>query len=181
MKIYTKTGDKGQTSLFGGQRVWKDDLRISSYGTIDELNSMIGLAITEVVYEEILDLLKRIQNRLFTVGADLATPFEKSLHIDRVDEKYITESEKDIDYFSSKIPELRQFILPGGTKAAAILNLCRTICRRAERNVITLSKSEEINYNVVIYLNRLSDLFFVLARFDNYVNNVPDVIWDKNL
>lgn len=179
MKIYTKTGDKGETSLFGGQRVWKDDLRIESYGTVDELNSLIGLALTETVYEEIQEVLKRIQNKLFTVGADLATPEDKKIHIKRVDQSFIDESEKDIDYFSSKVPELREFVLPGGTKAAALLHVCRTVCRRAERNIIALNKSVAINGNILVYLNRLSDLFFVLARFDNYVNGTPDIKWNK--
>ncbi len=179
MKIYTKTGDKGETSLFGGQRVWKDDLRIESYGTVDELNSLIGLALTETVYEEIQEVLKRIQNKLFTVGADLATPEDKKIHIKRVDQSFIDESEKDIDYFSSKVPELREFVLPGGTKAAALLHVCRTVCRRAERNIIALNKSVAINDNILVYLNRLSDLFFVLARFDNYVNGTPDIKWNK--
>ena len=179
MKIYTKTGDKGETSLFGGQRVWKDDLRIESYGTVDELNSLIGLALTETVYEEIQEVLKRIQNKLFTVGADLATPEDKKIHIKRVDQSFIDESEKDIDYFSSKVPELREFVLPGGTKAAALLHVCRTVCRRAERNIIALNKSVAINDNILVYLNRLSDLFFVLAKFDNYVNGTPDIKWNK--
>ncbi|HPN38569.1 MAG TPA: cob(I)yrinic acid a,c-diamide adenosyltransferase [Melioribacteraceae bacterium] len=179
MKIYTKTGDKGETSLFGGQRVWKDDLRIESYGTVDELNSLIGLTLTETVYEEIQEVLKRIQNKLFTVGADLATPDDKKIRIDRVSKSFIDESEKDIDYFNSKVPELREFILPGGTKSAALLHVCRTVCRRAERNVIALNKSVAINENILVYLNRLSDLFFVLARFDNYVNGTPDIKWNK--
>ncbi len=181
MKIYTKTGDKGETSLFGGQRVWKDDLRIETYGTVDELNSLIGVAVTEIVYEELIEVLQRIQNRLFTVGADLATPIEKNLHIKRVDNSFIDECEKDIDNFNSKIPELKEFILPGGTKGSAMLHLCRTVCRRAERKVITLSKGVEIGTNIIIYLNRLSDLFFVLARFENFVNGIPDISWNKQI
>ncbi|MFH0733531.1 MAG: cob(I)yrinic acid a,c-diamide adenosyltransferase [bacterium] len=179
MKIYTKTGDKGQTSLFGGQRVWKDDLRIEAYGTVDELNSLIGVAITEIVYEDVIEVLQKIQNRLFTVGADLATPAEKSLKIQRVNNVFIEECEKDIDNFSSKIPELKEFILPGGTKGSALLHLCRTVCRRAERKVITLTKEVDLGVNVLIYLNRLSDLFFVLARFENFVNSVSDIKWKK--
>lgn len=179
MKIYTKTGDKGETSLFGGQRVWKDDLRIETYGTVDELNSFMGLTVTETQNKELEEVLKKIQNKLFTVGADLATPDDKKIHIERVTQSFIEEAEKDIDYFSSKVPELREFILPGGTKVASLLHVCRTICRRAERNVIRLNKTVAINNNILVYLNRLSDLFFVLARFDNFVNGTPDIKWNK--
>lgn len=179
MKIYTKTGDKGETSLFGGQRVWKDDLRIESYGTVDELNSLIGLTLSEPCYDDIKAVLLRIQNNLFILGADLATPEDKKVKIDRIGENLIEESERDIDYFSVRIPELKEFILPGGTKVASLLHLCRTVCRRAERNVIKLNKVVSINQNIIVYLNRLSDLFFVMARFDNYVNGVSDIKWKK--
>ncbi len=180
MKIYTKTGDKGETSLFGGERVLKDSLRIESYGTIDELNSFIGLAITEVLDKEVLNLLGKIQNMLFNVGADLATPDlerNKKLKVKRVTVDYAEEIEKAIDYFESKLTPLQNFILPGGSKAAAILHVCRTVARRAERRVIRLNNTEQVGENLIIFLNRLSDLFFVLSRFENKISKVPDITW----
>ena len=180
MKIYTKTGDKGETSLFGGERVLKDSLRIESYGTIDELNSFIGLAITEVLDKEVLNLLGKIQNMLFNVGADLATPDlerNKKLKVKRVTADYAEEIEKAIDYFESKLAPLQNFILPGGSKAAAILHICRTVARRAERRVIGLNNTEQVGENLIIFLNRLSDLFFVLSRFENKISKVPDITW----
>lgn len=182
MKIYTKGGDKGETGLFGGQRVQKDSLRIDSYGTIDELNSFIGLAVLEVKEEGIKNLLSRIQNQLFTLGSDLAAPDtekNKKYNIPRVSEEFYLKLEEDIDRFESLNDEIRFFILPGGTKGSSLLHICRTICRRAERIVVSLSKTEEINTNIIIYLNRLSDLFFVLARYENKVNGVEDIKWEK--
>lgn len=180
MKIYTKTGDKGETGLFGGQRVSKDHPRICAYGTVDELNSFIGLAIIEVKNQEVKDLLFNIQNKLFTIGSDLATPeTEKNskLKIQRADKSFIDELEKQIDYFSEKLEPLRNFILPGGTKASALLHICRTISRRAEREVVVLKKMDSISDIILIYLNRLSDLFFVLSRFENQVSGIPDTKW----
>lgn len=182
MKIYTKGGDKGETGLFGGERVSKDSLRIDSYGTIDELNSFIGLAIIEVKDGDIKKLLSRIQNQLFTLGSDLATPDterNKKFNVPRVKEDLVLELEKEIDMFESRNDEIRFFILPGGTKGSTLLHICRTICRRAERNVVSLSKTEEINTNIIIYLNRLSDLFFVLGRYENKINGVEDIKWEK--
>ena len=182
MKIYTKTGDKGETSLFGGQRVPKDDLRIQSYGTVDELNAILGIVVSHLADGEIKNTVLEIQNDLFTLGADLATPMDKGnkgFVIPRVDDVMIAKLEKWIDNFDSKIPELKSFILPGGTKASSVLHFARTVCRRAERNVITLKRSEDIGDKPVIYLNRLSDLLFVLARYENHVNNTPDIVWSK--
>lgn len=182
MKIYTKTGDKGETSLFGGKRVWKDDLRIEAYGSIDELNSIIGIAISEVKNEELIKELRGIQNELFVVGSDLATPIgsdSKKAVVPRVDESYSKRLEGIIDRFDGKLPELKQFILPGGLKGAAILHNARTVCRRAERNVVALSKIENIGTGIVQYLNRLSDLLFVLARFENFSNGIEDILWQK--
>jgi cob(I)alamin adenosyltransferase len=182
MKIYTKGGDKGETGLFGGERVPKNSVRIEAYGTVDELNSFIGLTITEVKSEEIRELLTVIQNQLFTVGSDLATPINeknKKYDIPRVEESFFKNAEDQIDKFDAQLEPLKQFILPGGTKSAAFLNICRTICRRAERRVVALKAGEQINENIVIFLNRLSDLFFVLARFENMISKIPDVIWKK--
>lgn len=180
MKIYTKTGDKGMTSLFGGERVWKDHLRIESYGSVDEINSFIGLALCEITDEDIRGTLKQIQNDLFVVGSDLASPKEKeskSFKIPRVNHDYFEKIESEIDRFNDKLPELKHFILPGGTKGAALLHTARTICRRAERKVITLGKAEKIGDDIAIYLNRLSDFLFVLARYENHVSKTPDVEW----
>ncbi|MFZ5947051.1 MAG: cob(I)yrinic acid a,c-diamide adenosyltransferase [Stygiobacter sp.] len=183
MKIYTKTGDKGETSLFGGKRVWKDDLRISAYGTIDELNAQLGVAITEIKNKELIEILKSIQSELFSVCSDLATPFEnepKNFVIPRIDEKYINKIEKLIDEIEFKLPELKNFILPGGTKGAANLHLARTICRRAEREIVSLKKVEKINPLIEVYINRLSDFLFVLARYENHIENVSDIVWQKS-
>ena len=181
MKIYTKTGDKGETGLFGGERVSKDSPRISAYGTIDELNSYIGYAITQVKDESIRKNLVVIQNYLFTVGSDLATPESqknKKLNITRTPESYYKEIEKMIDHYDSQLDELKNFILPGGSKGASLLHICRTVCRRAEREVVALNNSVTVGDNITIFLNRLSDLFFVLSRFENKVSNHPDTIWN---
>jgi len=182
MKIYTKTGDKGETALFGGERVPKNSLRIEAYGTVDELNSFTGLAVTEAVDSSVKDLLLKIQNQLFTVGSDLATPDtekNKKLKIERTPAEYFEETEKAIDFYSSKLDELRNFILPGGTKSASLLHVCRTVTRRAERIVVALNNTETTSENILIFLNRLSDLFFVLARYENAVSHTPDVEWKK--
>lgn len=181
MKIYTKTGDKGETSLFGGERVSKNHQRICAYGTIDELNSFIGLALTEVKSQEIKDILTDIQNKLFIVGSDLATPqTEKNnkLNIQRTSEKFIIDAEKDIDTISEKLDPLRNFILPGGSKGSALLHICRTITRRAEREIVELKKMDNISDNILVFLNRLSDLFFVLSRYENKVSNIPETKWN---
>ena len=153
MKIYTKTGDKGETGLFGGERVSKSSLRLNAYGTIDELNSFVGLAIIECNCDEIKNLLIDLQNKLFVLGSDLATP----------------ETEKN--------KKLKHFILPGGSRGSALLHICRTISRRAESEVVALKNTEHIGENIVIFLNRLSDLFFVLSRFENKYSNIPDTKW----
>ena len=182
MKIYTKTGDKGETGLFGGERVSKNSLRIEAYGTIDELNAFIGMAVIEVSDKSVKDLLQKIQNWLFSIGADLATPDNektKKLNVFRTPEEYYLYIEKEIDNYESKLDELRNFILPGGTKGAALLHICRTITRRAERMVVALNSTVKIGNNIIIFLNRLSDLFFVLARFDNAVTGTPDIEWKQ--
>lgn len=182
MKIYTKTGDKGETSLFGGRRVWKDDLRISAYGTVDELNAVLGVAISELMNKELIEVIKSIQNDLFTVGSDLASPLDKenkNFVIPRVDAKFIKQLEVLIDKYDSQLPELKNFILPGGLKGSAILHHARTVCRRAEREVVALAKVDGINHEIEVYLNRLSDLLFVLARFENFSSGKNDLHWQK--
>jgi len=180
MKIYTKGGDKGETGLFGGERVPKDFDRIEAYGTIDELNSFIALAVLEIKDIELRTLLEKIQNYLFILGADLSTPdSEKNqkFNIPRITGEHIEIIEKDIDYFDSRNDELKNFIIPGGDKGAVKLHVCRTICRRAERRVVTLGKKENIGENILIFLNRLCDLFFVIARFQNKVSGIEDTKW----
>lgn len=181
MKIYTKTGDKGETGLFGGERVKKNSPRIEAYGTVDELNSFIGMALTEAVDSEVKKILLKIQNELFVVGSDLATPENeknKKLKIKRVPDEFYIDAEKVIDEFENKLEPLKNFILPGGSKAGVMLHVCRTICRRAERRVVELKSMEDINNNIVIFLNRISDLLFVLARYENSISNIPDTKWN---
>ena len=180
MKIYTKTGDKGETGLFGGERVSKNTLRLNAYGTIDELNSFVGLAIIEVKCDEIKNILIDLQNKLFVIGSDLATPEtekNKKLKISRTPDQFILEIEKTIDNLDSQLDELKNFILPGGSKSAALLHVCRTVSRRAEREVVALKNIEKIGDNILIFLNRLSDLLFVLSRFENKYSNIPDTKW----
>lgn len=186
MKIYTRSGDDGETSLFGGRRVPKSDLRIEAYGCVDELNATIGLAralLAEAVPSDELDRqLARVQDRLFNVGADLATPHHAASqrtqsHLQRVEESWVGELEGAIDAVEGRLEPLNSFILPGGTVGAAVLHVARTVCRRAERRVVTLSEREEINPVVVVYLNRLSDLLFVLARLANREAGVADTAW----
>lgn len=180
MKIYTKTGDKGETGLFGGSRVAKDNLRIEAYGTIDELNSVLGVAINDLKDESVISLLKDIQRQLFVAGSDLAAPRDKEnakFKIPRVERQFSQELEHRIDFYTGKLDELRHFILPGGSRGASQLHLARTVCRRAERLVVALNKTVETGGEIIVYLNRLSDLLFVLARYENKVSGVPDVVW----
>lgn len=180
MKIYTKTGDNGETSLFGGKRVRKNNVRIEAYGTVDELNCVMGIARSFNVDKEIEKIVSDIQNQLFALGGDLATPMENNkVKIERIGESDIVRLEQMIDVLSDKLPPLRRFILPGGNKVAAQIHLARTVCRRAERKVYTLSESELVGEFVLKYLNRLSDFLFVLARYVNYSTNSPEIEWNK--
>ena len=176
MKIYTKTGDEGKTSLFDNSRVWKSDQRIMSYGAVDELNSSFGVALSMELDPEIKDILIRLQNDLFIVGSDLANPDMSDNKI-RTTKVMITFLEQKIDLLEPQLEPLTSFILPGGTLLASILHLSRTISRRAETHVIALSQNEEINKDAAIYLNRLSDLMFILARTINQRKNIPDIVW----
>ena len=180
MKIYTKTGDKGDTGLFGGERVSKASDRIDTYGTVDELNSFIGLAVTEVLDSEVKELLIKIQNQLFVLGSDLATPINEKndkLKIQRVTTKFYEDIEAAIDHFDARLEALQNFILPGGSKSASLLHVCRTISRRAERKAVALNDKVKIGDNIIIFLNRLSDLFFVLARYENKCSKIHDIKW----
>jgi cob(I)alamin adenosyltransferase len=178
MKIYTKTGDKGDTSLFGGQRVPKDAQRIEAYGTVDELNSLLGVVRADNRNQQIDEILNRIQNELFELGADLATPRSAATkQIKRIEPKHSDHLEKSIDQLEAHLKPLKTFILPGGLPVAARLHLARTICRRAERTVVRLTRNEDIGDGITMYLNRLSDLLFVMARYANHVANVPETKW----
>ena len=176
MKIYTNTGDDGKTSLFDNSRVWKSHDRIMSYGAIDELNSTLGIAIALDIDPKIKDVLIKIQNDLFVVGSDLANPDMSNTKI-RTTENMVKFLEETIDSFETELDELNSFILPGGTLPASILHLSRTVARRAETYVIALSQNEQITKLSAVYLNRMSDLLFVLARSTNKIKNVPDVVW----
>ncbi|HKY05396.1 MAG TPA: cob(I)yrinic acid a,c-diamide adenosyltransferase [Blastocatellia bacterium] len=175
-KVYTKTGDKGETSLVGGKRVSKASARVSAYGDVDELNSLIGLARSRLADREVDEVLRLIQNDLFTVGADLASPLE--VEVPRVDEQFIETLENYSDSFLSQLEPLREFILPGGTEAGSLLHLARTVARRAERLVVALGEAEELNPNTIVYLNRLSDLLFIVARVVNHRAGVPEEFTD---
>lgn len=176
MKIYTRTGDKGQTSVIGG-RLDKDDIRVESYGTVDEVNSYIGLAVTELeptIFADILEDLEKIQHELFDCGGDLATVSDKAPQ--KLNDEAITYLEERIDAFIAEAPELEKFILPGGSKAAATIHLARTVTRRAERLVVSLTKSGvAVSPLSLQYLNRLSDYFFAVARVINFRLGVKDV------
>ena len=176
MKIYTKTGDEGKTSLFDNSRVWKSDQRIMSYGAVDELNSSLGIALSLELDSEIKAILIKLQNDLFIVGSDLANPNMSDNKI-RTTPEMITFLEQKIDLLEPQLEPLTSFILPGGTLLASILHLSRTISRRAETHVIALSQNEEINKDAAIYLNRLSDLMFIMARAINQRKNISDIVW----
>jgi len=179
MKLYTKTGDDGTTSLFGGQRVDKDHLRVEAYGTVDELNSIVGVARAACDFDDLNEILTSIQNRLFELGADLATPGEGDDLVPRIGETQITELEQWIDRCSEATPELKSFVLPGGAELAARLHQARTVSRRAERVCLKLHREESIGQPVMVYLNRLSDLLFAMARRANHLTGVADVPWVK--
>jgi cob(I)alamin adenosyltransferase len=182
MKIYTKTGDKGETALFGGERVPKDALRIEAYGSVDELNSIIGVIRSLKPHRSIDNTLGKIQHQLFELGADLATPAAyHSPLIPRIKKSHSASLEKVIDALEKKLHPLKTFILPGGSVIAAQLHLARTVCRHAERNVVRLSRNEDIGDAVIIYLNRLSDLLFVMARYANVLDNHDEVKWTSGM
>jgi len=177
MKIYTKKGDKGETSLFGGQTVAKDHYRIEAYGTVDELNSFLGLALSYSPVTELVPILTTIQHDLFIIGADLATPESKKTHVLRISEDKIDQLEQWIDHFDAQLPALTSFILPSGTVSASYLHVARTVCRRAERLIVTAIQHDEINSLTLKYINRLSDLLFVLSRFENFTRNIHETKW----
>lgn len=176
MKPNVGSGDRGDTSLYGAGRIGKDSLRVDCYGDVDELNSCVGLVRAELKdsHQDIESVLFEIQNRLFVLGADLASPNFSKVRISQDDVKFV---ENKIDEFEKELEPLKKFILPGGSKPAALLHLSRTVCRRAERKVAALSKSESVGEHALPFLNRLSDLFFTLARVMNKRLAVKDVEW----
>ena len=227
MKIYTKAGDNGTTSLFGGKRVEKDSARIKAYGEVDELNSLIGVVLAylsshsrpdreslgtessgrmsdprpsvlssglrlrgrpesscskdfredDKSKNHIVTKLVRIQGELFVLGSDLASPLSVKVKIPRISKSYITRLEKEIDTWEKDLPKLRNFIFPGGSKVGAGLHLARALARRAERSIVALSKQEKIDKHAQIYINRLSDWFFVAARYANHLDKIPETVW----
>ena len=183
-KIYTRTGDTGETGLFGGSRVRKDDDRIEAIGAVDELNAALGVVRAELArgpagFEEINQLVAKMQHRLFNVGAELATPAADNRGAELVTDADVAELEAAIDRFETDLEPLRAFILPGGCPAASQLHLARCVCRRAERRLVALASREPIRMEMVRYLNRLSDLLFVLARCTNRAAGMADVLWQQ--
>lgn len=176
-RIYTRTGDKGETGLVGGTRVPKDSLRVNAYGNVDELNSVLGLARAFLNDGELDSILDSLQQDLFVAGADLASSTESTHKVPRISKERIVELERLIDKLQEELQPLKAFILPGGGQAASVLHFSRTVARRAERSIVTLSRSEKISEQMVPYINRLSDLLFVLARIANHREGKPDVEW----
>lgn len=180
-RVYTRSGDQGETGLVGGRRVGKDALRIECYGTVDELNATIGMARLHTGAAALLRLdqiLGRVQNELFNLGSLLATPPE-SLHPKQpvIEERHVSRLEQEIDELNGPLPELRSFVLPGGGAAAAHLHLSRTVCRRAERLAVALGRKEEVRPEAIHYLNRLSDALFVFARWAAHTLGEPEPLW----
>lgn len=189
MKLYTRIGDDGSTRLFGNQQVRKDDPRVEAYGSVDELNAILGLALVGCAHEEITRILRFVQNRLFDVGADLATPAVQASgesagggsgwQVYRISGEDAGDLEKCIDQMWEPLPPMKNFILPGGTELAARLHVARTVCRRAERLCVTLARDVHGIGEIIIYLNRLSDLLFAMSRRANQLEGVVDVPWKK--
>lgn len=182
MKIYTKTGDKGTTALFGGKRVSKADLRIETYGTVDELNSYVGLVRDQPVNQNRKSILVEIQDRLFTIGSILATePGNTKVKVPSLAEEDVTALEKEIDILDASLPVMKSFVLPGGHQSVSFCHVARTVCRRAERLVIALDAQEKIDAIVVQYLNRLSDYLFVLSRKMSAELNAEEMPWKPRM
>jgi cob(I)alamin adenosyltransferase len=180
-RVYTRSGDNGTTGLGTGRRVPKDSLRIAAYGTVDELNACLGAALASGLDEILAPELVRIQNELFHLGADLCVPEEDKaqLPVPRIEDRHVAALERSMDRLSEELGPLENFILPGGSAGASLLHLARTVCRRAERELVALSRKEAVGPATVRYLNRLSDTLFVMARYENHRRGVPDVLWDS--
>lgn len=180
-RIYTRTGDDGSTALGSGARIGKDDLRVDCYGTVDELNAVLGVALCQPAARELAGPLSRIQNDLFHLGSDLCvTEAEKATRpLPRIEERHVSWLEAEIDRWNAQLPALDNFILPGGSPAAAHLHVARTVCRRAERILVALARREPVGGWALPYLNRLSDLLFVYARAANLLSETPDRLWNS--
>ncbi len=181
-KLYTRTGDRGETSLFGGRRVPKDEPRVVAYGTIDELIAALGVAISSIRQRTVVDHLHAIQNELFNIGAELASdkPVRRGkarAGVFRLDPAKTERLETLIDQYDARVPPLRTFVLPSGSSAASLLHLARTVCRRAERTVVTLAREQPVNPAIQTYLNRLCDLLFALARYANKTSRRREILW----
>jgi cob(I)alamin adenosyltransferase len=184
-KLYTRTGDRGQTGLFGGRRVRKDSPRVEAYGTIDELNAALGVAAAALRQRKLVAVIQSIQNELFNIGAELASdrPVRRAKRETAafvLDSRKVAALEALIDEYDARVPPLRTFILPGGSEASAQLHLARTVCRRAERAVVTLAAKEPVNDAVLAYLNRLCDLLFALARYVSKADGKRELLWSKD-
>ncbi len=180
MSIYTKFGDKGKTSLFAGRVVSKSSVRVNTYGSLDELNSYLGVILSKIKNKKIRQELTLVQNDLFEIGAYLANlSYSKGQALDKYLEKRVSQFEKEIDTLTNTMPPLKNFILPGGSETGANLHFSRTLTRRAERRVVELSEKEKVSPKVLIYMNRLSDLLFTFARFINKENKVKEIIWSS--
>lgn len=177
MKIYTKTGDDGTTGLYSGERIQKDDIRIEAYGTVDELNSYLGwIAGMKPTYLD-LDFIQSIQSQLFNIGSHLAAGENNPYPLPEIQSALTQILENEMDRMNEQMPKLRSFILPGGTPTNGIIHVARTVCRRAERRVVTFSRSSKVDTQIIIFLNRLSDYLFVLSRYDCHMNNVTEIPW----
>lgn len=191
MKIYTKKGDKGQTQLLGGSQLAKSEIRIQAYGYVDELNAHIGLLrvsltdMTDIKKHQgqvLLKFLENQQNQLFTVGSHLSCVNPALLKkLPHLKETWVVQLEEQIDQMTDILPPLKQFILPGGSQAACQAHVCRTICRRTERTCVVLHNKENLNLIILAYFNRMSDYFFVLSRYLNHLQNIPDILWISHL
>lgn len=179
-KVYTKTGDKGRTSLVDGSRVDKSSPRVKAYGDVDELNSVIGIAISCVKDTSLRSILKKLQNDLFILGSDLATPDDFAGEVPRISERMIEHLEKHIDEFHAEVGDLKEFILPSGIYGTSYIHHARTVCRRAERSLVELSEQHPVNSMGIKYLNRLSDLLFMMARIENKRVNCGETLVDFN-
>jgi cob(I)alamin adenosyltransferase len=178
MKLYTRTGDDGSTGLFGGKRVSKDAPRVDAYGTVDELNSALGLAAAACPFDELTQIIARLQPELFEIGSNLCTPAgSHNKHIPPITPAHIEAMEKAIDAVCAPLPPMKHFVLPGGTELASRLHMARCICRRAERLIVALGRDEPLDPLVVTYMNRLSDLLFAMSRRANQLAGVEDVPW----
>jgi cob(I)alamin adenosyltransferase len=182
VKIYTRGGDRGETSLIGGKRVSKSSMRINAYGDVDELNSAVGVAVSFIEYEDVKKVLEKVQNDLFIVGSDLSDPSypENPNNVPRISMEMVKEMESVIDKYEEEAGSIQYFILPGGTRESSLLHLARGIARRTERSAVELASRENINPSIVSYLNRLSSLLFVFARLVNKRKGVKDVAWHQS-